>query len=176
MKDGFKYIAEYWSQITLLLLGVGYLFKLYLNYLTRKSEINHSLFQKTMIESVLGFIHSYSTSEELWRDLPLLRISKKEFTAKEMDLMIFPHLNDIKNKSLQLRIFFGEKEMEPFDGIVSNLFKVNSKVSEIYHNPKNLDKNYTSESWEYEKVMDEMIEKNRELILQITNMIRTKFK
>jgi len=75
-----QYVTEYWSQITILLLAIGYLFKLYFNYLSRKSEINHSLFQKMMMDTVAEFLKAYSLNEEMFRDLPILKISKGEFT------------------------------------------------------------------------------------------------
>ena len=170
-----KIISTYWSQITILLLALGYLLKLYLNYLTKKKEINHSLFQKMMMDSVYAFYNSYSQIEELWRDLPLLRIKDGQYSPKELDDMIFPFLNDIKNRSVQLRLFFEVNEIKLFEKIVSNFYVINSKVSEIYMNHQT-GVNYINASVDYENLKDQITTDNSILINQISAMIRKKFK
>lgn len=169
------YITEYWSQITILLLAVGYLFRLYLNYLSRKSEINHSLFQKMMMDAVSEFLKAYTVSEELWRDLPILRISKGEFTPKQLDQMIFTCLNEIKSKTAQLRIFFKDSDMKPFEEIEANLFKLNAKVSEIHANYQ-MGGKPMDDAYEYGNLKDSLLKKNILWIGEIRDLIHRKFK
>lgn len=177
MKEVLEFISSNWSQMTLVLLGLGYLIRLYLNYLTKKREINHSLFQKMMVDSVSDFLMSYSINEELWRDLPILRIINNEFTSKEMDDMIFPSLNDIKGKSIRLNLFFDKEEMKLFEDVVSNLFKINLKVGQIHRYDQLLEKKSNSDlSWDYELTKNNINKQNQVLVDQIGKLIRKKFK
>ena len=48
--------TTYWSQITLLLIGISYFIKRGFDIKTRKIEINHSLYQQNRLSTVNRFL------------------------------------------------------------------------------------------------------------------------
>jgi hypothetical protein len=71
LKDIF---TTYWSQVTLILLAVGYLIKRGLDIKSKKTEINHSLFQQNRISSVKTFFSKYAKTELMWNQLAIYEI------------------------------------------------------------------------------------------------------
>lgn len=47
--------TTYWSQTTLILFGIGFLIKSSIDLSSKKTEINHNLFQQKKLESINSF-------------------------------------------------------------------------------------------------------------------------
>ncbi len=55
--------TTYWSQVTLLIIGIGYFIKRIFDQKSKKLEINHSLFQQNRINAVSKFLSTYAKTE-----------------------------------------------------------------------------------------------------------------
>ena len=86
----------------------------------------------------------YSEAENVWRDLPIYNIINEKLPVKEMDNLIFPSMNNLKNTQVELYLYLNNIEIKPFEEIVDSLFKLNKKVSDIYFNTTPENKNIVS--------------------------------
>lgn len=77
-------LTEYWSQITFILLGLGILLKIILDFISKKKEIDHSLFQERKLEAVNVFFSNYSRIEQFWIEIPIYEIIRHEIKPKEL--------------------------------------------------------------------------------------------
>ena len=163
-------LTKYWSQITLLLLAIGYFIK----HIYSLRETRHSLFQQNKINAISKFLTCYSEAENVWRDLPIYNIIHEKLTVKEMDNLIFPSMNNLKNTQVELHLYLNNIEIKPFEVIVDSLFKLNKKVSDIYFNTTPENKNIDSLN-EYYFLKEEVIKNNRNALQEIGKTIRKKF-
>lgn len=86
-------LTTYWSQITLLLVGIGYLIKRGLDIKSKKLEINHSLFQQNRLYAINRFFESYAKVELMWNQIAIYDIISQKLSPMEIDLLVFPTLN-----------------------------------------------------------------------------------
>lgn len=84
LKDLF---TTYWSQVTLILLAIGYLLKRLLNNKSRKMEINHSLYQQNRILTLKSYFSNYAKAELMWQQLSIYEILEHKMTAKEIRVL-----------------------------------------------------------------------------------------
>lgn len=127
-----KLFTTYWSQLTLLLFGIGYFIKRVLDNISKKSEINHSLFQQKRLESVNSFFTIYAKTERMWVHIRIHEIVQNKISATELDEIIFPLINELKRNLLELQIYFKDEEHSRFKSIYDNLILINRKLSNIY--------------------------------------------
>jgi hypothetical protein len=127
-----EFLTTYWSQTTLILIGVGYLIQRTLNLKAKKLEINHGLFQQKRLESVNDFFSSYAKTEQMWIHLAIYDILNNRLDAKEIDNIIFPHINELQKDVLKLQIYFDENDHKLFREILQNIKDINSTLMEVY--------------------------------------------
>lgn len=125
-------LTIYWSQVTLILIGLGYFVQRAFNLKAKKLEINHNLFQQRRLESVNSFFLNYSKVEQMWVHLSVHRILNQDLDAHEIDAMIFPPINELQKDVLQLQIYFDESEHILFKEIFQNVQSINTELMKIY--------------------------------------------
>ncbi len=167
-------LTTYWSQLTLLLLGTGYFIKRLFDLKSRKKEINHSLFQQNRINSLNSFFSVYAKTELIWTDLAIYEILKHEISAKELDNLVGPTINDLKMNILQLQIYFEYKDYKHFTDIYDNILEIKGKLGELYFDFVE-DTNITSKSNEYQFFYKEKLKDNNKILLQISLITRRIF-
>ncbi|WP_299761144.1 hypothetical protein [uncultured Pontibacter sp.] len=133
-----KLFVEYWSQITLLLLAIGYFIKRFFDTKSRKVEINHTLFQQNRISAVNNFYSSYAKAKLMWEQLAIYEILSREIDPKTIDAVVFPSLNDLNKNLLEIKIYFDEEETNYFDELVKGLMSINGKLHALYYDTKPL--------------------------------------
>lgn len=170
-----KLFTEYWSQLTLLLLGAGYFIKRIFDNISKKQEINHSLFQQKKLETVNCFFSSYSKAKQLWLHIRIHQILRNEFSALEIDEMIFPTLNELNKNLLELQIYLDEINHKKFKEVFENVALINSKLSNLFFD-YDANKTNTHKSNEFYFYREEILEKNEVILKEITTNLRKAFK
>ena len=129
-----KLFTTYWSQFTLILLAVAYFIKRFFDLKTKKIEITYSLFQQNKINAVNQFFSNYAKVEHMWHQLSYWDAIEHKISSKELDIMIWPSLNDLKKSVLELKIYFSDIDYKDFENILSNFLAINKNLSDNYFN------------------------------------------
>jgi len=167
-------LTTYWSQLTLIVLGLGYLIKRALDLRTKKLEINHSLFQQKRLESVNNFFTSYARTEQMWIDLAIYDILNGRLEAKEIDDIIYPHINELKRNLLELQIYFEENDHKHFAQILADTKAINSALKKIYFDV-NSNATVTDKSNVFQFAKDEKTAQNEKIFRNLSVLIRKTF-
>ena len=168
-------LTTYWSQVLIILAGLGYLLKRILDLRSKKIETNHSLFQQNRLSTVNRFFENYSKSELMWNQISIYDILNRKLSAKEIDKIIFPVLNELDKNLLELMIYFDEKEMRNFKIIVENIKSINQVLSNIYFD-YDQDKTITNKSNEFALAKDKALLSNKRILIELAKSIKQTFK
>lgn len=120
-----KILEDYWSQILLLLTGLGIIMRMIFDFLLKKKEINHGIFQKNRMDALIRFYSVYAEVKSMWVKLPIFQIYRDELTSDEIDNRIQPPLNKLEASIIELQIYFKEALYDKFKEIEKNMFKMN---------------------------------------------------
>lgn len=167
-------LTIYWSQLTLILLGLGYFINRILDNISKKREINHSLFQHKRLESVNSFFSIYAKTERMWVHIRIHDIVQNKISPIELDEIIFPLLNELKKSLLELQIYFNDDEHDRFEKIYNNISMINSKLSDIYFD-FNQNKSNTEKSNDFQFYRDDLLKKNEVILKNITMNLKKTF-
>jgi hypothetical protein len=168
LKDLF---TTYWSQITLILFGIGYFVKRGFDVKTKKIEINHSLYQQNRLSTVNRFFENYAKAEMMWNQIAIYDILSKKFAPNEIDKLIFPTLNELDRNILELMIYFEEPDHKKFKTLVSNLKSINQKLIELYfeYDPQ---KTTTNKSNDFELIKIKVYQVNEKILADLNRVIK----
>lgn len=167
-------LTTYWSQTTLILFGIGFLIKSYIDLKSKKTEINYNLFQQKKLESINTFFSNCATTEQMWKDISIYDVLEKNFTSKEIDKYIFPHLNELSRNVLELKIYLSEKEHKDFELILKNMFQINSKLSDLYFDFSDTP-NLISKSNSFQFYRDDKLKENELIFKKIAKYLQKRF-
>jgi len=167
--------TKYWSQVTLLLLGIGYLIKRLLDIKARKKEINHNLFQQNKIDALGRFFSIYSKASQMWDHLSVFEILENKIAAKEIDKIIFPHLNNLEQSVFELKLYFDDDDHKLFENVSLNMLLINSKLCQLW---MNFDEGYTiiQKSNDFGGFRGKVLRENRTIINELSTKVRLSFK
>jgi len=124
--------TTYWSQFTLILLGLGYLIKYVLDLVFKKREINFTIIQNRKLDSINKFFSRYAKVESMWLDLAVYPILRGEVKADEIDIIIFSSINDFKSSVFEVKIYTNDEENEKYDLLYENMMLINKKLNSLY--------------------------------------------
>ena len=127
-----KLFSEYWSQVTLLLLAISYFIKRIFDNKSKRIEINHSLFQQNRLTAVNSYFKSLARTELMWRQLQIWNILDNKLNAVELDNIIWPPLNELKQSVLELKIYFNNDTHKYFEQMLEKYISINSELSKLY--------------------------------------------
>lgn len=164
----------YWSQVTLILLGIGYLIKRILDNKSKKKEINHSLYQQNRLIAINNFFRNYSTVELMWKQIHIWAIISNKKTAEEIDQYIWPSINSLKTSIIELQIYLDEDDNKLLDQVLENILDINQELSLIFFQPNNNELLVTRTN-KFIYYRDEIVKKNNDIIKVLANKIRKLF-
>lgn len=95
------------------------------DFLLKKKEINHGIFQKNRMDALIRFYSVYAEVKSMWVKLPIFQIYRDELTSDEIDKRIQPPLNKLEASIIELQIYFKEALYDKFKEIEKNMFKMN---------------------------------------------------
>jgi len=131
-------MINYYNVFFLLLsqtpLIVVYFIKRYFDLKSKKQEINYNLFQSCKIEAVRNFFQSYTETMQMWQQLPIYPILENKLNPKEIDEMIFPKINKVESVVIELKMYFNETDLEPFNSILNNFKYLNGNIQQEWRN------------------------------------------
>ena len=168
-------LTTYWSQVTLILLAIGYLLKRLLDIKSKKTEINHSLFQQNRIIAVKSYFSIYAKTELMWQQLSIYEILEHKLPAKEIDKIIFPSLNALQEITLELKLYFEEDYQKYFEQLTFGIKSINGKLLGLYSS-LNLEKNTTEKVNDYDSFKENIFIKNKDLMDELCLKIKDLYK
>lgn len=168
-------LTIYWSQFVLIIIAFGslifYFIKRHYDNLSKKIEINHSLFQQNRLNAVNEFYKNYSNAKLLLRQLTIYDIISRKIEPKEIDKIVIPVLNELDKSHLELKIYFEGKEFNYFNNLVKGINIINNKIGELY-----FDDNQKKEAViimnEYYDLMNSVLDMNNKIIEKLSSEIR----
>jgi hypothetical protein len=163
--------TTYWSQVTLLLIGIGYFIKRGFDIKTRKIEVNHSLYQQNRLSTVNRFFENYAKAEMMWNQIAIYDILSRKFAPKEIDKLIFPTLNELDKNLLELMIYFDESDYSKFKSLVSNIKSINHKLSELYFD-YDANKTNTNKSNDLELIKIKVYRENKKILNDLNKVMK----
>ncbi len=161
--------------MTLLLIGLGYFIKRGFDNKSKKIEINHTIYQQNRITAVNKFYENYAKAELMWNQIAIYDILSRKLSAKEIDKIIFPILNELDKDLLELRIYFTVKQHQYFNDLVENILSINGKLSNLYFD-YNQDLTDTVKAIEFDFFKTDTLKKNNEILDKISQIIRETYK
>lgn len=167
--------TTYWSQATLLLLGLGFLIKRLLDIKSKKLEINHSLFQQNILELVNKFSANYKKVELMWHQIAIYDVIDRKLTAKQLDNIVFPVMNDLDETIQELRMYFDDNQHKYFTDIKQNLLLIHGELSDIYSSVRE-DLTAIQKANNYSAAKTKVYAENKKILNSISEMIRKSFK
>jgi len=168
-------LTTYWSQVTLILLAFSYLIKRILDIKSKKTEVNHSLFQQNRIMAVKTFFSRYAKAELMWHQLAIFDVLNHKLTTKEMDQIIFLQLNELQETLFELKIYFDDDCHKYFEQLTKGIRAINDKLIDLYFN-SNPEINTTNKANDYYFFKEEILNKNREIMDALCLKIKDIFK
>lgn len=167
-------VTTYWSQVTLILLGIGYLIKHSMDISAKRNEAKFSIFQSKRIEAIEKYLTAYAKAEQMWWHLSVLEIFNNKYTPRQIDTMIFSDLNEVRSNALKLKLFLSNSEMSAIDQISERLFSINTTLSNLYFND---DQKLAPgpKSRKFHAVRESILDTNKEEIHIITQQLRSSY-
>ncbi|MEO6329752.1 MAG: hypothetical protein ABIO55_12505 [Ginsengibacter sp.] len=167
--------TTYFSQVTLLLLSIGYIVGTIVNYRSKKLEINHSLFQQNKILAVSNFMSNYAKTELMWSHIAIYEILSNNLKAKEIDGIIWPPLNEMKKSVLELKIYFNGEDHIAFEKILDGFLSVNEELSNLYSS-SNKELELIHKSNKFHSFKETALKQNEDLLTKVCEEIRRIYK
>lgn len=170
-----KLLTDYWGQITLILFGIAYFIKRIFDSKSKKTEINHSLFQQNRINAITLFLNNYANVILMWQRIEIWNILSNKLTVAEIDNTIFPPLNNLKQSVFELMIYFDELDHREFEKIMDNFMEVNATLGNLYFNPSK----FTTVSemvTVFNSKKDKIIVDNNKILNGLLSKIKNSFK
>lgn len=168
-------LTTYWSQVTLLLLALGYLTKRLLDLKSKKTEINHSLLQQNRLIAIKSYFSSYSKVELMWHQIAIYEIFDKKLSAKEIDNLIFPYLNTLQEITLELKIYFKEDIHRYFEQLTSAMLSINSELQRLCSTLSLEESNVVNVN-DYNYFKDEIIKSNKVIMDELCLRVKDLYK
>ena len=166
-----KIFTEYWSQTTLLLAFFGYFGKRVFDNISKKREINHSLFQEKRLIAVNKFYIAYSEHTQMWFSLVISDILRQRTEPKELDSIIYPSLNKLKSVIKELQIYFNTKDFELFEQVLNNCLDINQKLMEVYFN-STAEEKYIVRSNTFLELREKKLKNNEQIFVKISKRVK----
>jgi len=167
-------LTTYWSQMTLLLLAIGYLIKRIFDDKSKKAEINHTLYQQNRISALTNFFRNYAAVELMWKQIHIWAIVQNKLSAEEIDKYIWPSLNSLKTSVIELKLYFDKVDHDLFEKLLESTLDVNQELSLIFFSP-NSEQTLVQRTNKFISYRDNVFSKNNETLTAITDKTRKLF-
>lgn len=164
-------LSEYWSQLSFLLLGIGYIIKVILESINKRKEIAYSFFQQNKLNAVNSYLSAYSEVLSMIRNLPEFDIYSNYITADGIDAYVQPSLSKLNAATNETHIYFEDKQYLIFMRITENIEAMNSKMIEL-HADKRPNYNHTQKHTDFWEIKNNRLDENEKLIEKVLKDIR----
>lgn len=168
-------LSDYWAQISFILLGLGYLIKTIISITYKRKEINMSIFQKGKIDAVNHFLDIYSVTKSTINTLPEYDIYDRKISANGIDNIIQPMKLNLYRVNNEIRIYFDSDIFSAFNQIITNIEKIDSKLQNIYFDPRGKEYSSTNKSIDFLGIKTVCFEENEKILSMVLNKIRKDF-
>ncbi len=144
-----KFVVKYWAQISVLLLGIGFIIKVYSDWEIRKKDILFSKIYENKIKEVREFLEVYIELEDLLRQLPFI-ISQKNIDYSEISKKLSNLTLKFRFHIVYVRFFLKKNEIIALDELHEKITFIISTINELEvnmafnHNDKELFKKLTT--------------------------------
>ncbi len=164
----------YWSQVTLIALGFGYLIKHFFETYSKKKQISYTFFQERKLSALKNFLECYSRIELMWESLPIFKVIDNSISTNQLDNLIFTEVDEFKRTLLEVKMFFNDSEYEDFNKIRTNIFEINGFVKDQYFNSAK-EETAIAVSNNYHGLIKKIFKENNLLINKILNINRKNY-
>ena len=167
-------LSTYWAQVVLILGGIGFLIKHWMDTNSKRKEINHSKFLEHRMNGLNAFFSSYAQLERLWDTLPIYQILNYEFKAYELDEMTISGINSLKSSTYALMLYLDGEDYKKIDNIFQNMMEIHSKLIDLYFCDGTLTPPQKAST--YDLIKTSVSKKNASLLEEICSTIQKDYK
>lgn len=125
-------ITDYWAQISLMTIGAGYFIKIILDYLTKRKEINHSLFQQNRIDTLKEFLTSYSETLVMLNSVPITDIASKKIPIEKTNEILLEPLSRLEAVTVTLGLFLDKSSHKEISRVPENINQIAIDIKMLY--------------------------------------------
>lgn len=168
-------ITIYWAQVTLVLGSFGYILKIILDYLTKKREINHSIFTNKKIECLSRFFLNYSKVKEMYFHLKIYQVLRKEISATDLDDYVFPPIDELRRSVIEIQLYFDKNIHSKFEDILKNVELINKRLSDLYFEMRSESLTVTQKVVEFDIYREKLLKDSDDLIKDIVIFLKKVF-
>ena len=166
-------VTTYWSQVILILLAISYFIKRIFDEKSKKIEITYSLFQQNRINTVNLFFSNYAKVESMWHKLPYWDVIEYKIKSEEVDKIVWPPINDLKQSVLELKMYFQKEDHKYFEILLKNILSINSNL--LKNRTDYSKQNIIQKTNDFLFFKDKVLKENSKIIDDLTTMIRKSF-
>lgn len=116
-----QFIVKYWAQFSVLIFGIGFLFKVYFDWNIRKKEIIFNHIKSTKVNELKAFYDSYIEFELLLKNIHYLTAQSNEKLEKELRQKLPETWKSFKKNMTFLSVFLSKKEYILFEELEKEL-------------------------------------------------------
>ncbi len=159
----------YWEKLFILLSLIGIGMKMIFSFVLKRKEINHSIFQKNKMETLIRFYNAYAEMKNVWRDIPAYPMFKNELSTDELDNRIQPKYNKLEACIIELQPYFKPNQYLDFKNILKNVTLLKSNLLKLYF--EEVDLSTTLKVNEFNSDIDLSEEANSKILEKINRNI-----
>lgn len=175
MSNFLEIINKYWSQIIVLLLGFGYLIKLYFNWRLKQKEITFDKIRETKLKELKQFYKSYINLESHLKELQFAAAKNQTENEHQIRKLLPDIWRQFYLDFTFLRIFLSTEELKSFENLHKELENIQLKL-DYYQIDRKLDDYDTELIKELRYIRDNIFPKRiPELLRLIENNLKKDF-
>lgn len=129
-----KLLTVYWSQLILLIAGIGYLVRYYMGLKSKKIETSYLLFHQNKINAINHYLECLAKAEQLWNHFSIYDFVDKKKSPNEVDEEIYPVLNSIKSAEMKVNIYLNHNESLYIESLTKTVYSVNKILLKFFSN------------------------------------------
>jgi hypothetical protein len=168
--------GTYWPQITLVLLGIGYIIKRIFDNKSKRMEIDYTVYRQFKLNAITSFLEAYSLVQTMWLNLNYFEVFEGKLTGKELDEFVWNSLEKMKKSTIDLKIYYEETDYPSFEEITRIMIGINSHFSQSYISQLLGDKiNLTKMGNSFVSFRDAELKKANNLLLAFAKEVKNDF-
>lgn len=124
-------LTKYWSQLAMLFLSLGYLYREARQFYLKKKEINHSLFQKRKLDSVDEYIKACVKYKQAVSNASLYLVLIGSAPIEDLDNTLTVSINGVRSASGMMELYFEKNIFSKFREITNELNSIDYQIHRI---------------------------------------------
>lgn len=131
--DLLTFVARYWSQLTLFLIGIGYLIKIILDHNSKRKEIRHKIFQERKLDSIADFVNSCTNMLDAINGIKVEEVFFVNYTDAigVLNKELKDKLNCLNRSTNLVRLYLDDESYKTFGEVSELILSINKYLTNL---------------------------------------------